>query len=48
MKDKNLMRLMFLPVWLILSSLLLLFCSFGLKAQNDTIVPVNEDPEKLL
>jgi hypothetical protein len=48
MKDKIFMRLIFLSVRLILSSLLVLFCSLGLIAQNDTIVPVDEDPEKLL
>jgi hypothetical protein len=48
MKDKIFMRLIFLSARLILSSLLVLFCSLGLIAQNDTIVPVDEDPEKLL
>jgi hypothetical protein len=33
---------------LILMGLVIVFFSFGLKAQNDTIVPVDEDPEILL
>jgi hypothetical protein len=36
------------PIRLVLTGLVIVLSSVGLKAQNDTIVPVDEDPEKLL
>jgi hypothetical protein len=36
------------PIWMILTGLAIVCCTVNLKAQNDTIVPVDEDPEKIL
>jgi hypothetical protein len=48
MKNKKQKNPAFSSVRLMLTGLAVVFCSIGLKAQNDSIVPVDEDPEKIL
>lgn len=48
MKNRQLKKLPVLFIRLMFTGLILILCAAGLNAQNDTIVPVDEDPEKLL
>lgn len=48
MENKKHSQRIFSPLYLMLAVWAFIFCSIGLNAQNDTIVPVKEDPEKLL
>ncbi len=48
MENKKNIKLTSYHILLPLAVLAIMFSSFGMQAQNDTIVPVDEDPEKLL
>lgn len=48
MKNKIFKSLSFTPVWLVIAVTVFVFLSKDIYAQNDTIVPIDKDPEKLL